>query len=130
MSQKIRVQFRWSPELYEEERQAEEIRQHYHDQGIDDRRLFTEALLALEGTKIKERNSQRAVMAKLSRIERKIDDQTEMNALIVEALQSMDLGAFIDPHTQRSMADELGGRLSGSVYSQMFTTVQGEAFED
>lgn len=116
--------FRLSPELHEEEKEAEAIITEHVEAGGNIRYLITDALLHFKGRKVQERGTQRDIMAKLKRMENKIDSQSEsLRTLIMEALQDMDLQMYVNPNTGQTFEKELGDRVPQSMLNQMFSTI-------
>lgn len=122
------VSFRWNPKLYEDHKKAKDIRLKYRAQGHADPDIFAQALIHFDGQKVKG-GTQRDLVTRLERIEGKIDYQAEQNALIVEALQNMDLSAFVNPGTGRTFEQELGDRVSQSTYQQIQANVSAADFD-
>lgn len=124
-----RIQMRLNPD-YDEEREAIAIWDEQMAKGVETRHFIVDAILAFKGKKVQERGTQRDVMRRLNSIERKIDEQTTLlYEQIIRALQSMDLSAYVNVETGRSMQQELGGKLPESAYNQVFETMQGEEFD-
>jgi hypothetical protein len=124
-----RIEFRLNPD-YDEEKEALEIIEGQIGQGVSSRHFITDAILAFKGKKVQERGTNRDVMRRLNSIERKIDEQTTiLYEQIVRALQTMDLSAYVNVETGRSIEQELGGKLPKSAYKQVFETIQSEEFE-
>jgi hypothetical protein len=124
-----RLQMRLNPE-YQEEKDAIAIWDAQLAKGVDTRSLVCQALLAFKGKEVKPTGSNRDLVRRLNSIERKIDEQTTLlYEQIINALQSMDLSAYVNNETGRSMQQELGGKLPESAYRQVFETMQSESFD-
>jgi hypothetical protein len=122
------ISFRWNPKLYEDHQKAKDIRIKYRAQGYSDSDIFSQALIHFDGQKVKG-GTQRELVTRLQRIEGKIDQQAEQNAAIVDALQNMDLSAFVNPGTGRTFEQELGDRVSQSTYNQIQQNVSAAEFD-
>lgn len=122
------ISFRWNPKLYEDHQRAKDILLKYRTQGYTDPEIFSQAIIHFDGQKIKG-GTQRELVTRLQRIEGKIDQQAEQNAMIVEALQNMDLSAFINPGTGRTFEQELGDRVSQNTYQQIQANVSAADFD-
>ncbi len=122
------ISFRWNTKLHPHHALALQILEERRAQGHKDRETFAHAIIHGQGLKIKTASTQ-DLLARLQRIEGKIDQQAEQNAMIVDALQNMDLSAFVNPGTGRTFEQELGERVSQSTYSQIQQNVSSADFD-
>jgi len=122
------ISFRWNVKKHDDHKKAKEIWLKYRKQGYADPEIFSQAIIHFDGQKIKG-GTQRDLVTRLERIEGKIDQQAEQNALIVEALQNMDLSAFVNTQTGRTFGEELGERVPQSAYSQIQQSVSAQDFD-
>ena len=121
------ISFRWNPELHAHHGEALAILNEYREKGHKDREIFASALQHFAGQKVKA-GTQKDVLARLERIEGKIDEQAQHYALIVEALQNMDLSAFVDSNG-RTFSEELGDRVPQTTYQQIQQNVSAADFD-
>jgi hypothetical protein len=122
------ISFRWNIKKYDDHKKAKGIWLKYRGQGYADPEIFAQALIHFDGQKIKG-GTQRDLVTRLERIEGKLDQQAEQNAMIVEALANMDLSAFVNTQTGRTFSEELGDRVPQSAYSQIQQTVSAQDFD-
>lgn len=122
------ISFRWNTKLHKHHELALQILEERRAEGHKDREIFAHAIIHAQGLKIKTA-SQQDLLERLKRIEGKIDHQAEQNAMIVEALQNMDLSAFVNPGTGRTFEQELGDRVSQSTYQQIQANVSAADFD-
>lgn len=122
------ISFRWNTKLHSHHALAQQVLEEKRAEGHKDREIFAHAIINARGLKIKTA-SQQDLLERLKRIEGKIDHQAEQNAMIVEALQNMDLSAFVNPGTGRTFEQELGDRVSQATYQQIQANVSAADFD-
>lgn len=122
------ISFRWNVKEYKHHAQALEILNKKRANGHKDRETFAFAIIHAEGLKIPTATN-RDLLGRLERIEGKIDEQAALNQMIVDALQNMDLSAFVNTETGRTFREELGDRVPDSAYNQIHQSVNSADFD-
>jgi len=123
----IHLQYKLNPSAYPKEKKAYAIYQEMLAKGHSGRYIHTMALLKLKGVDLTPEENLSGVMEKLRRVEKKLDDQAETNALIVDALQRLDLSQYVSS-SGRSIQEELGGLLPETVHKTIASGIQGKKF--
>lgn len=123
------ISFRWNIKKHAHHAKALPILEKKRLEGHKDPDIFAYALIHAEGMKIPS-GTNRDLVSRLERIEGKIDDQAAMiNQMIVDALQNMDLSAFVHTGTGRTFKEELGDLVPDSAYHQINQTVSSADFD-
>lgn len=90
---------------------------------------MAEAILAYHGKKLPNRAKTADILQKLERLESQIErSQQELASILLNALQGIDLSAYVRPDG-KTLEQDLGAVIPSEVYEQMFSGVQGKTFE-
>lgn len=122
------ISFRWNKNLHAHHATALGILNTKRQKGHVDADIFAYAMIHSEGLKIPT-GTNRDLVNRLDRIEGKIDDQAALNQMIIDALQNMDLSAFVHQDTGRTFREELGDRVPDSAYHQISQSVNSADFD-
>lgn len=122
------ISFRWNVVKHTHHAKAMPILVKKRAEGHSDADIFAYAVIHAEGMKIPT-GTNRDLVSRLERIEGKIDEQAALNQTIVDALQNMDLSAFVHQGTGRTFREELGDRVPDSAYNQINQSVNSADFD-
>lgn len=133
-STSVNIQFRWnwSNELGKKALAALDWYKGNDDNFQSVAQLLAEALIKFREGKsaIPKRAATADILAKLERIESKIDSsREEMYEAISQAFQNIDPSQYINRDSQRTLEDDLGEAIPEEFYNEMFRGVQGKRFD-